>query len=95
MPLIEKEFVPPKKEQCKVRLDPDVMDLLESYCRFMESSQNYVLERLLRYGFNRDRDFQVWLQKNRTTAGEDEDRAHAADTNERWPRLDGLQQAET
>ena len=78
MALIAKEFVPPKKEQCTIRLDPETIDLLEHYCRFLESSQNYVVERLLRYTFQRDRDFRQWLLKNRTTAKKEGDKGAPA-----------------
>ena len=70
MALIEKEFVPPKKEQINVRVNPDTLEMLEEYCRFIESSQNYVVEASLRFTFNKDRAFQEWLLTNRTTEGE-------------------------
>jgi hypothetical protein len=44
MPVIEREFIPPKKEQLNIRVDPDVAQTLERYCTFIESSQNYVVE---------------------------------------------------
>ena len=40
MALIEKEVVPPKKEQISIRLNPETIEMLELYCRFIESSQN-------------------------------------------------------
>jgi hypothetical protein len=70
MSLIEKERVPPKKEQCHVRLDPDVMQMLNQYCIFIESSPNYVVEESLRYTFTKDRDFQNWLSTQETTREE-------------------------
>jgi hypothetical protein len=67
MALIEKEFVPPKREQINIRLNPDTLETLERYCRFISSSQNYVVEQSLRLTFNKDRAFQEWLRHNRTT----------------------------
>lgn len=67
MALIDKEFIPPKKEQINIRLDPELLDLLECYCRFIQSAQNYVVEQSLGYTFRRDREFQQRLLKNRTT----------------------------
>ena len=69
MALIEKEFVPPKREQINIRLNTDVHEMLEQYCRFIESSQNYVVEESLRFTFNKDRAFQEWLIHNETTGG--------------------------
>lgn len=69
MALIQKEFVPPKKEQISIRLNPDTLELLEQYCRFIESTANYVVEASLRLTFTKDRSFQEWLIHNRTTGG--------------------------
>ncbi len=44
MPLIEQEIIPPKKEQFTLRLDPELMELVECYARFIHSGQNYVIE---------------------------------------------------
>lgn len=66
MPLIAKETIPPKKEQLNVRVDPDLLELLSRYCEFAESSTNYVIEQLLRYGFENDAEFQAWLAQHST-----------------------------
>jgi hypothetical protein len=68
MALIAKECVPPKREQINIRLNPDVREMLDEYCRFIESSQNYVVEQSLRCTFDKDRAFQEWLTHNETTA---------------------------
>ena len=83
MALINQEVIPPKKEHLTVRLDPELVRQLECYCRFIQSCQNYVIEQLLSYTMRRDREFQDWLAKHGTTAGEDGAPAHAADANER------------
>jgi hypothetical protein len=67
MPVIEREFIPPKKEQLNVRLDPDALELLNQYCVFIESSQHYVVQQALRFMFGKDRDFQNWLSAQGTT----------------------------
>ncbi len=79
MPLIDREFVPPKKEQLNVRVDPDVMEMLNRYCAFLESGQHYVVEQALRYMFTKDRDFQTWLTTQETTEekGKDASRSQA------------------
>jgi predicted transcriptional regulator len=68
MPVIEREFIPPKKEQLNIRVDPDVAQTLDHYCTFIASSQHYVVEQALRYMFGKDRDFQSWLTSQETTA---------------------------
>ena len=67
MSLIDKEVIAPKKKPLSIRLDPELSRLLESYCIFIQSSQNYVIERSLRYTFTKDRDFQLWLSTQETT----------------------------
>ncbi len=74
MALIEKEFIPPKKEQFHVRLDPDLIEMLNRYAAFIESSSNYIIEQSLRHTFTKDRDFQTWLSTQETT-GEDGEEA--------------------
>ncbi len=71
MAIIAKEIIPPKKEQATIRLNPDVMTQLDSYCRFISSSSNHVVERALLHVFNRDREFQDWLRIHGTTGGAD------------------------
>ncbi len=67
MPLIEREFIPPKKEQLNVRVDPDVVEMLNRYAAFLNSGQRYVVEQALRYMFAKDSDFQTWLSTQETT----------------------------
>ncbi|MBM3790237.1 MAG: hypothetical protein FJW35_07775 [Acidobacteria bacterium] len=67
MPLIPVEPVPPKKEQLNLRLNPDLLALLESYCEFISSTQNYVIEQAILHVFRRDRDFREWLRTHGPT----------------------------
>ncbi len=75
MPLIDREFIPPKKEQLNTRLDPEVIGMLNRYCVFLNSSQFYVVEQALRYMFTKDRDFQTWLSTQETTGKDGEETA--------------------
>ena len=70
MALILKEPVLPKKEQLNIRLDPEVIEKLESYCTFIESTQNYVIQQLLLYTFRKDKEFQRYLEVHGTTRRE-------------------------
>ena len=51
----------PAKEQFTVRLEVPVATMLRSYCEFIESTQDYVLNQALRLTFEKDRTFQAWL----------------------------------
>ena len=60
MPLIPQQI---KKERghLQIRIDVDVLGDLESYCRFIHSSRDFVVENALQYLFKKDREFQEWM----------------------------------
>jgi len=63
MPVMEPEARPRKKVLFTGRVDPSVVEMLRAYCEFLNSSrQHHVVERLLRYAFSRDKEFQAWLE---------------------------------
>jgi predicted transcriptional regulator len=53
----------PKKErdQITIKLDRDVLQNLEHYCRYLESSRDYVINQCLAFIFRKDRAFSEWL----------------------------------
>ena len=53
----------PKKErdQITIKLDRDVLQTLEHYCRYLESSRDYVINQCLVFIFRKDRPFTEWL----------------------------------
>jgi hypothetical protein len=53
----------PKKErdQITIRLDRDVLETLEHYCRYLESSRDYVINQCLTFIFRKDKAFTMWL----------------------------------
>jgi hypothetical protein len=53
----------PKKErdQITIKLDRDVLQTLEHYCRYLESSRDYVINQCLVFIFRKDRLFTEWL----------------------------------
>jgi hypothetical protein len=53
----------PKKEreQITIKLDRDVLQNLEHYCRYLESSRDYVINQCLVFIFRKDRQFAEWL----------------------------------
>lgn len=66
MPLIPQQI---KKERghLQIRIDVDVLGDLESYCRFIHSSRDFVVENALQYLFKKDREFQEWLAAGHAT----------------------------
>jgi len=53
----------PERDQITVRLDRDLIQDLERYCRYLESSRDYVVGQSLAFIFRRDREFQSWISK--------------------------------
>ena len=53
----------PKKErdQITIRLDHDVLETLEHYCRYLESSRDWVINQCLTFIFRKDKAFTMWL----------------------------------
>jgi hypothetical protein len=53
----------PKKEleQITIKLDRDVLETLEQYCRYLESSRDYVINQCLVFISRKDRPFAEWL----------------------------------
>ena len=63
MPLIPQE-IKTKRNYAKFNLDINVLADLDSYCRFTDSSRDFVVENILGYVFKKDREFQDWLASN-------------------------------
>lgn len=61
-------FIPkqPKKErnQITIRLDQHVLESLERYCRYLDSSRDYVINQCLVFIFRKDRHFTEWVETN-------------------------------
>ena len=66
----------PKKQrdQITIRLDRDVLQDLEYYCRYLESARDYIINQCLAFIFRKDKAFQLWLaaqRSNNATARDD------------------------
>ena len=61
-------FIPkqPKKDrdQITIKLDRDVLQNLERYCRYLDSSRDYVINQCLVFIFRKDRQFHQWAATN-------------------------------
>jgi predicted transcriptional regulator len=62
-------FIPkqPKKDrdQITIKLDREVLENLERYCRYLDSSRDYVINQCLVFIFRKDRQFNEWSAANR------------------------------
>jgi len=50
-----------ERDQITIKLDRDVLENLEHYCRYLESSRDYVVNQCLAFIFRKDRAFSDWL----------------------------------
>jgi hypothetical protein len=79
MPVIEPEAKPVKKVLFTARVHPNIVEMLRSYCDFLNSSsQHHVVEQLLQYAFNSDTEFQAWLEHNGTARRKDRSTSKAS-----------------
>ena len=51
------------RDQITIRLDRDVLEMLEDYCRYLDSSRDYVINQCLVFIFRKDRPFAQWRAK--------------------------------
>ena len=48
------------RDQITIKLDRDVLEMLEDYCRYLDSSRDYVINQCLVFIFRKDRPFAQW-----------------------------------
>ena len=48
------------RDQISIKLDRDVLEMLEDYCRYLDSSRDYVINQCLVFIFRKDRSFAQW-----------------------------------
>lgn len=65
----------PKKQrdQITIRLDREVLENLEHYCRYLESARDYIINQCLAFIFRKDKAFQLWLAAQRDAKATAED----------------------
>ena len=61
MPTVIPKQPKKEREQITIKLDRDVLETLEQYCRYLESSRDYVINQCLVFIFRKDRPFKEWL----------------------------------
>ena len=50
------------REPVTIRLDKEVIDALDSYCRYVDGARDYVITEALSLVFRRDRGFTAWRE---------------------------------
>jgi len=50
-----------ERDHITIRLDRDVLQILEHYCRYLESGRDYVINQCLTFIFRKDKPFTMWL----------------------------------
>ena len=66
MPLIPQQ-IKTERGHLQIRIDVNIVADLESYCRFIHSSRDFVVENALQYLFKKDREFQEWMAAGHAT----------------------------
>lgn len=66
MALLQKIEKRPPKETLSIRLDPNLIELLDEYCNFIGGGRQNVIQSALTYIFEKDGDFQVWLKQRKS-----------------------------
>jgi hypothetical protein len=69
MPLINILVKRVPKQTLSIRIDPELKNLLDKYCCFIQSGRHHVVAQALRLAFERDREFQEWLKNDRPAQG--------------------------
>jgi hypothetical protein len=57
-----------ERERVEAKLDRELIQQLELYCRYLESDRDYVVSQALEIAFNKDKGFADWL-KNHPASG--------------------------
>jgi len=64
MSILKPQAKPLERQALTCKLERPVFDLLRAYCRYLASTQEYVLRESLLFTFRKDHDFRQWLAQN-------------------------------
>jgi len=67
MPLINILVKRIPKQTLSIRIDPELKNLLDKYCCFIQSGRHHVVAEALLLAFERDSEFQAWLKAHSST----------------------------
>jgi len=72
-----------QRDQITIRLDREVIESLEHYCRYLESARDYVINQCLAFIFRKDKAFQLWLAGEKRDSAANAESSTAKSTNAR------------
>jgi hypothetical protein len=64
MPILKPQAKPVERQPLGCKLERPIFDLLKAYCRYLASTQEYVLRESLLFTFRKDVEFRQWLVEN-------------------------------
>ena len=67
MSIIKKPAEPPKIASFEVQIEQHILDTLDSYAEFIQTSREHVVASALRLVFKKDYDFKRWLRSQNST----------------------------
>lgn len=56
-----------ERERVEAKLDRDLIQRLELYCRYLESDRDYVIANALQIAFRKDKGFAEWIKSQPAT----------------------------
>lgn len=69
MPIIKKPAPPPEILTREVHLEMPLLETLDSYASFIDSTPDHVIASALRLVFKKDHDFRRWLRVQKSPQG--------------------------
>ncbi len=70
MPILKAPPKQPKNESLQLRIPTEFKHNLQHYAEFLEATPSYVVIEALSRIFEKDRDFQTWLQQRLSASSE-------------------------
>jgi len=69
MPIIKKPAPPPEIVTREIRLEMPLLETLDTYAGFIDSTVDHVIASALRLVFKKDHDFRKWLRAQKSPQG--------------------------
>ncbi len=78
-----------ERERIEAKLDRELTQRLEMYCRYLESDRDYVIASALEIAFRKDKGFAEWLEAHSIVGAENPDPSLSEPQGERRGRAGG------
>ena len=80
-----------ERDRIETKLDKELIEQLELYCRYLESDRDYVIASALEIAFRKDKGFAEWLQTQQATLRENPEPSRREPQGERRGRRAGAE----